>query len=203
MKLKLSLILLIVTSVLAGYYIETNSNPKIPTGTSQEIWVDYINTKYGYALKHPKDVYVQRVSDMDLAIIEESPSVEMGERGTADVGIRITVWEPYAYQATDKAALEYNRIARLDLKSFSQTLRNQFEDDKNQNFPNKKISELEEVTFGGHEAHAATVSGYTDGLTGDTFKYIYVNSGANNMVIQYSLKGDLSKQIIDTFKFTK
>lgn len=171
--------------------------------TTQVKWKVYVNTKYGYTLQYPESVYLQVTQDMDPFSVEESASIEMGVRGTADVGIQITAWAPYTYQTTDKTALEYNRIARLDLKSFSETLRQKEIDDKNPNFPEKRVSALEEISLAGHRAYSVIVSGYTDGRGSDTFKYIYINNGTNNLVIQYSLKGDLSKEIINSFKFTK
>ena len=171
--------------------------------TTQVKWKVYANTKYGYTLQYPESVYLQVTQDMDPFSVEGSASIEMGVRGTADVGIQITAWAPYIYQTTDKTVLEHNRIVRLNLRSFAETLRKKFADDKNPNFPNKKIIELEEINFAGQKAYAATVTGYTDGYGSDAFRYVYLDRGNYKLVLQYSLKGDLSKQIIDTFKFTK
>lgn len=172
------------------------------TTTQQVRWNTYTNTKYGYTLLFPKGSLLGLVQEAEGVPVEESMMIEIGmPGGVPPVGVQITVWEPYTYQTTDKIALEHNRIARLDLKSFSETLRQKFVDDKNPNFPNKKIGDLEETTFAGHKAYAATVTGYTDSRSSDTFRYIYVENGTYKLVVQYSLKGDLSKQIVDTFKF--
>ncbi|OHA83000.1 MAG: hypothetical protein A2937_02230 [Candidatus Yonathbacteria bacterium RIFCSPLOWO2_01_FULL_47_33b] len=170
---------------------------------AQAKWNVYINTKYGYTLQYPQSVYLQPKQEEERLPTEESSSIEMGRRGTADVGIQISAWTPYTYQVTDKTALEYNRIANLDLKPFAETLRKKFVDDKNPNFPNKNIGGLEEINFSGHKAYAATVTGYMDGYGSDTFRYIYLDGGSHKLVLQYSLKGDLSKQVIDSFKFTE
>lgn len=174
------------------------------TTTAQVKWKVYTNTKYGYTLQYPGIVYLQPKQEEERLPVEESSSIEMGVPGGVPlVGIVITAWAPYASQTTDKTALEYNRITRLDLKSFAGALRQKFIDDKNSSFPNKNIGALEEINFAGHKAYTATVTGYMDGYGSDTFRYIYLDGGDSKLVLQFSLKGDLSKQIIDTFKFIK
>lgn len=55
--------------------------------------------------------------------LEESFSIEMGvPGGVSPVGIMIMVWKSYAPKLMDKATIEHNRIANLDLKSFSKNL---------------------------------------------------------------------------------
>jgi len=173
------------------------------TTTVQAKWNVYINTKYGYTLQYPQSVYIQPKQEEERLPTEESASIEMGVRGTADVGIQIAAWIPYTYQTTDKIALEHNRIIHLDLKSFSEILRQKEADDKNSNFPKKKVGALEEINFAGQKAYAVTITGYMDGYGSDTFRRIYLDGESYKLVLQFSLKGELSEQIIDTFKFIK
>ncbi len=212
-KIATIFIIMIVVIVSASLFVRYQSIALLEQGfkstgtattTTQTKWKVYTNTKYGYTLQYPGIVYFQPKQEEERLPVEESSSIEMGVPGGVPlVGIVITAWAPYTYQTTDKTALEYNRITRLDLKSFAETLRQRFLDDKNSNFPNKKIEALEEITFAGNKAYATTVTGYMDGYGSDTFRYIYLDSGNYKFVLQYSLKGDLSKQIIGTFKFAK
>lgn len=211
MKSKSILILMVIltaASLISFMFIKNKNISILEQGynpisaTEQTKWNTYTNTKYGYTVSYPNIVQLQ-ANEENIISSPESQKIELNLRGISNVGIEITIWAPYTYQTTDKNALEYNRITRLDLKSFSETLRQKFIDDRNDNFPNKKIGEIEEVIFAGRRAYTATVTGYTDGRGSDTFKYIYTNNGVNNIVIQYSLQGDLSKKIIDTFTFTR
>lgn len=190
--------------IVLQYSMEGDLSKQIISTFRFTTWESYVNVKYGYTLEHPREAHLQPVYEEERSSVEESSSVEMGVRGgVPSVGIRITVWAPYAYQTSDPAALEYNRITRLDLKSFAGTQIQKFIDEKNPNFPNKKIEALEEITFAENKAYAAIVTGYMDGHGSDTFRYIYLSHNNNKIVIQYSLEGDLSKQIIDTFSVVK
>ncbi len=205
--------IIVVVSVVIFYFLteklKTNQVSNYSASLKSTVspvseWKTYINSKHEYALQYPKDVYIQPIQEMDPFSVEESASIEMGVRGTGDVGIQITVRVPYTYKITDKESVEYNRIAHLELKSFSETLRQQEVDNKNPNFPNKTVSELEEINFAGQKAYAVTISNYMDGYGSDTFRRIYLIEGNDKkIIIQYSLNSDLSKQIVDTFRFTK
>lgn len=204
----------IVAVAIVGIYflsesMKSNQQPNgnassTPVSVSQSDWKTYTNTKYGYVLQYPQNVYVQPRLEEERLPAEESSSIEMGvSGGVPAVGIVITAWRSYTYKPLDKAATEFNRIVSLDLKSFSETLRQQEVDNKNSNFPNKKVGPLEEINFSGQKAYAVTISGYMDGHGSDTFRRIYLDDGNYKLVLQYSLKGDLSRQIINTFKFVR
>lgn len=210
--------IIIVVSVVIFYLLteklKTNQVSSYSTSLKSTVspvseWKTYINSKHEYALQYPKDVYIQPAQEMDPFSVEESASIEMGVRGDVpSVGVRIIVWELYPYKTVDKESLSYNiehnRVTQLDLKSFSETLRQQEVDNKNLNFPNKTVSELEEINFAGQKAYAVTISNYMDGYGSDTFRRIYLIEGNDKkIIIQYSLNSDLSKQIVDTFRFTK
>lgn len=204
---------IIVTAMIVSIYFliekktsnqsSNNSASITPVSVSQSEWKTYTNIKYGYALQYPRSVYIQPKQEEERLPVEESFSIEMGVSGGVPlVGIVITAWKPYTYKPLDKVATEFNRITSLDLKSFSETLRQQEADDKNSNFPNKKVGVLEEVNFAGQKAYAVTITGYMDGHGSDTFRRIYLDGGSYKLILQFSLRGDLSTQIINTFKFS-
>ncbi len=168
------------------------------TTTAQANWLTYTNTKYSYALQYQKNGIIQPLAEEERLPIEESGAVGISIPGLAG-GIEIIALVPY--YGTSTPSNPFNESVKGDLLTFAQVSRQKFVDDKNPNFPNKKIGDLEEITFAGHKAYAATVTGYTDSHGSDTFRYIYVENGNYKFVIQYSLKGNLSKQIIDTFTF--
>ncbi len=90
----------------------------------------------------------------------------------------------------------------LDLKSFAEALRKK-EDIYNPTVPKKKVSELEEITFAGYKAYTITVSAKGNINDGASSRVIYFDGKNNRFVITYSLNGDLSKRVIDTFRFTR
>ncbi len=210
----LALIVLLVVGGGAYVYVHTAN------------WKTYTNTKYGYTLSYPGDVSLQPLYEEERLPDTESVAIIIGPGGTSGVRVGIYTWVtipvPDVYgDANDvdnpnyqiqinrenvEDIIENNRIVKLDLRSFSEALRQRIVDDKSSNLPNKKVGGLEEITFAGQKAYEITVSGYSDGhgfSTGDPFRYIYLDNGNNKFGLQYSFKGDLSKQIIETFKFTQ
>ena len=142
-------IIVIVASVYFWAWKAPNNPPSstIPVSVSQSEWKTYTNTKYGYILQYPRSVYVQPRLEEERLPLEESFSIEMGmPGGIPPVGITITIWEPYTPKPMDSATIEHNRIVNLDLKSFAETLRQQEIDNKNPNFPNKKVGGLKKLT---------------------------------------------------------
>lgn len=193
----------------------TDSTATATSTTDTASWQTYTNTQYGYTLNYPEDVLLQPVAEEERLPVTESGSIVMGLGGTSGVRVGIYAWVsvPVGINTVDnpnyeinKGTIENNQIIKLDLRSFSKALRQRVVDDKNSSLPNKNIGELEEIIFAGRTAYAVTVSGYSGGYgfsTGDPFKYIYLDDGNHKFVLQYSLKGGLSKQIIETFKFTQ
>ena len=167
------------------------------TTTQPEIsWVTYANTEYGYSIKHPDDAVIQPVAEEERLPIERSGYIEMGGD---NISIRIGVWQIEPKKQNTEFP-QNDMLAALDLKSFAETLRKK-EDDHNPEFPNKKVGELEETRFAGYKAYAVSVTGYTtyDG----EHRIIYFDGKTNRFVITYSLNGDLSERIIDTFQLTR
>lgn len=210
--LLLALIALLLIGGGTYVYVQKNqTNQSATTQTSD--WKTYTNTQYGYTLNYPEDVLLQPVAEEERLPATESGSIIMGLGGTSGVRVGIYAWVSVPIGVNDvknpnyeinKGIIENNRIIKLDLKSFSEALRQRAVDDKNSSLPNKNVGGLEEITFAGRTAYAVTVSGYSGGYgfsTGEPFRYIYLDDGNHKFVLQYSLKGDLSKQIIDTFKF--
>ncbi len=213
-KKKVFIFSVIIITTVVGLYFSINKKNYENRNTTELVltpvsdWLLYTNTKYNYVLKYPKNIYIQPVFEEERLPVEESSSIEIFSPGSKDGGIRILTWELYTYKTVDKESLDYNkehnRITSLDLKSFSEIMRQKEVDDKNPNFPNKTVSELKEIDFAGQKAYEVTVSGYPDSLGSEHFKRIYLNDGNDKKIIlQYSLDGNLSKQIIDTFGFTK
>lgn len=164
---------------------QTDDNTPITATSTQAVKiVSYTNTKYRYTFNYPEGVSVQKLYEEDMATDTETSSIEIFKGGTSDVGLKINVYEN-----------------KLDLKNFAEIDRQKFIDDKNNNFPNKNISTLEEITFAGKKAYSANVTGYTDGYGSNSYRLIYVSNGLNNFIIQYSLTKVTSTNIIDTLRF--
>ena len=167
------------------------------TTQTQESWVAYINSEYHYLVKYPDNAVIQPAEEEERLPVEQSYNIEINMReGRAQIRAWIKVPEKQNVEFP-----EINRLAALDLKSFAQNLRDK-EDDHNPNFPNKKVGELQETTFVGYKAYAVSVTGYSDGAGGNSYRVVYFDGKNTRFVITYSLNGDLSKRIIDTFQFT-
>lgn len=171
------------------------------TTEPEERWASYTNTTYGYTLKYPSSVTPSAVAPEERLPVEQSFFVVIdGEHHGA---ITIFARKAFTYNGIAPDALEQNRIANLDIKSFAETLWQKEVSVVNPNFPNRKVGKLEEITFANHKAYAMTVTGYTDNNGSAAFRTIYLDAGTHKLVIQYPLKDDIFKRIIDTFQLTR
>lgn len=196
-------VLFIAFSVYRSYF-SANDNYQQQAQT-----LNYTNTKYRYAFDYPAYAIVQQsYENEDIEPIKDSEATEIFALGGKDVDVQIAVWSPLATSTKDspeaiKFIKEYNIISKKELRDFAQTIGQRFIADKNSDFPNKKISELEEIIFGGKKAYRADITGYPDTFGNDSYSQIYVNNGNYNMIIKYSKLKISSQKIIDSFRFTK
>ncbi len=175
----------------------TGPAPSVAPASStqpQVTWSTYTNKAYNYTLQYADNMLLPPVAEEERLPVEQSADIQGG-------GFEIKVWHTYASKQ-DLEFPENNILAKLDLKSFAEALRKK-EDVYNQTVPDKKVSELEEIIFAGYKAYTVTVSPKGNINDGSSSRVIYFDGKNNRFVVTYSLNGDLSKRVIDTFRFTK
>ncbi len=149
-------------------------------------WKVYENTAYRYRLKYPVTMSVGLAQEMD-------PSSEQKSRW-----IQVTGSGVYVEVFTEKVSSD----SQAEIRSFAEKARQKERSDVNENYPEKKVSDLQEVSFAQQQVFVYTVTGSGDGYGHNSHKYLYLGHQGSVIVVHYPINENLSQAIIDTFELT-
>lgn len=153
--------------------------------TSQSEWKTYRNATYHYSIKYPQTGYVGQAQEEEGGDIEKSRDIVIGDGGKGVV--EIAAWSAAA--------------TSTDLRSLAMAS-HQKEDNKNSNFPSKKVGVLEEIVFANQMAFSYVVTGSMDGYGGSSDRYLFLENKGVKFMIYYSLDVVGPQEIANTFGFT-
>ncbi len=185
-----------ITSFVEGASAKMNTadiqgEPPVKYDTS---WSMYNNTTYNYLFRYPAAAKVQTIQ------LETQPkntiTTEVAGPESNDY-ITFTTW------IKQPNGDGYGRLATLPIETFAQAMRMKEINTVDQSYPNKKVSNVEELFFAGYRGLAMTVTNSTDGHGSSNIRYIFLDTATYKMVIQYSLNGQNAGTIGKTFRFTK
>lgn len=174
------------------------------TTSSDDIgtWKTYDNTAFYYNLKYPQNSIIAPIQEMETPTTTESSAIEIFTPGSSITGIRIIVWRKYlGNQNYEREA--HNHLISLDLESFAKKLRQNDINDKNPNFLNKKISEVQTLEFAGERAYSFLITGSMDGYGHSSYYRVFTEHNGVKFEIQYPKDEPTSEQVIKTFNFVK
>lgn len=183
-------------------WLDPIETPAIISATSSVAqWETYKNTSNHYKIKYPQDGGVQQVEEEERGFLEESMRIIVHGPDSATVGI--TAWNLPRFRAIDESDAEFIRTLSLDIKSFAEIARQKEIGDKNPNFPNKKVGELQEIEFANQKAFLYTVTGSMDGYGHSDDNYLFLENNHIKYAIYYSADyrvATSSRSIVDTFE---
>lgn len=172
-------------------------------------WVTYTNTKFLYELKYPSVVEPIVVQEN----LEETANLRLN-----DMSRKIQVLPPNgspAYNVTPHFFIEayelkkYEKdypVFKLELKEFAEKLWLQNKNHVNPNFPNRKISDLSQITIDNKQAYTFTLDGDFDSDTADYVldfpsKYILFEYKGTKYIVRLPVDDKIFDQVLSTFKF--
>ena len=179
----------------------------VKTGVNKvDGWKTYANEKYKYSFQYP--------SSSSVGINGMSP----------DEDLKQTFWPIVVFNPQNKkvslltvepdppfslhTSPGYTVFLNLSLDDLAQTIWKSNKNSTNDNFPNKKISDLSPVNIAGIQGYEFTLDSAFD-LGGSGYaldaeqKYIFAESGGHKFMISLPTNNQDAEKILSTFKFSK
>lgn len=196
-------IIAIVATV--GFFVWTKTNNQSssvnPMSISQSGWKVYENTAYHYSMKYPQSWNLGQVQEEERGGVEVSREMIVFLPGGKGV-VGVTTWDPSVFKITDQASAELHKTITVDLRLFAEAARQKELSDKNPNFPNKEVSDLQETLFADQKTFSYAVTNSTDSYGSSNDRYLFLEKNSIKYEVYYSLDFNLPQEIADTFEFT-
>lgn len=166
-------------------------------------WKLYENTKYGYRFKYPPEGNVH--DDGGMTDVKESSDLVLSMPDEGSI-FEVFVW---VSSVSSQTGNEFGRLFDLPLYSFAGIIHKYQTKDNNPHFPDKKVGDLEYITFKEKIAYQFMLTdSFSDGpsgggysFSGGTHNYILLENNGAKFVIHYPIENRLSKKLLDSFEF--